>query len=594
MSSMLRASRHSGLLKLLKLWGLVFLLASSSPSWALGIGNVTGSPILGEPLNVIIPVYGSLDERVPDECVRSEVMIGENPLIGRVVKTKLLPPGHKSVLFRVQVSTYVRIDEPLVSISVIVGCTAPLTKQFLMFVDPPASVIQSVTISPSSTQGSAISPAPDSRDPESAKVLPSHSNTKPASRQNRPSRQPVLPPLDPTILAVQATNSPPKAPSGSTRKASAKATIESNQAAAKTSGPRLSLEAPSLDPAKGPEFANIERDADYAAQLAKLTELEQILAQIKAESEAARPSTESLQAELQDSQKKLEEERKKLQLAENELERERQRKNEQPVIVWVLGGIVIILGATLGLMLWNQRRNPGSFLNDHESRLSGLGEAPHSFLNSVQPPSALSVATHPTVNNPPKPLVTAVEISEVTESQLNAHFNPINPLHETAPDELIDLEQQTDFFMALGQEQMAIDLLNSHIQGPHSGNPRPYLKLLEILISKNDRISYEQLRLSFLRQFNGHIPNWGEPQTNGKHLEEYTEVSQTLASAWHTPATALKLLSGYLFKSNVPVDSFDLPAYRELLLLQAVAKDLLNHAEPSAANIGGVPSLESN
>ena len=568
-------------LRRLRLLGLGFLLVSSSPLWALGIGNVTDTPVLGEPLNVIIPIYGSPDEQLPAECVRSEVVIGESPLIGKLVKTQLLPPGQKSVLFRVQVSTSVKIDEPLVSVSVTVGCHSPINKQFLMFVDPPASITRSTIISPSSTQGTAMIQASQSDQSKTGSVTPP-SATSPPPRKPSPKplnrRQP--PPLDASSLAVQAAKSDPKVIPESARKASSKATIENDAPPAKINKPRLSLENPHIDPSKGVSSSNLDRDPDYAAQLAKLAELEQILAELKAQKEANKASTDNLQAQWQNSEKKLEEERKKLRLVENELERERQRKNEQPLIVWVLIGIVIVLGATLGLMLWNQRRNPKSFLREHETHLSALGDAPHSFLNSAQPQSAVSASVHQTLPTPKEPVVAEIEISEITESQLNHQFHPAKPLQETATDtsdELIDLEQQADFFIALGQDHMAIDLLNGHIQDAHSSNPRPYLKLLEILVSKNDHAAFEKLQLEFLRRFNARIPDWGEPQNDGKSLENYPQISLNLISHWPTPDAVLKLLNSYLLKIDGQIESFDLPAYQELIFLQAVAKDLLKH-----------------
>jgi hypothetical protein len=51
---------------------------------------------------------------------------------------------------------------------------------------------------------------------------------------------------------------------------------------------------------------------------------------------------------------------------------------------------------------------------------------------------------------------------------------------EMAVEELIDLEQQAEFFVVLGQDEAAIDLLNGHIDSSGDASPLPYLKLLEI------------------------------------------------------------------------------------------------------------------
>ena len=44
----------------------------------------------------------------------------------------------------------------------------------------------------------------------------------------------------------------------------------------------------------------------------------------------------------------------------------------------------------------------------------------------------------------------------------------------------MDLEQQVDFFMVLGQQEAAVDLLVGHIRNTGGTSPVAYLKLLEI------------------------------------------------------------------------------------------------------------------
>ena len=51
---------------------------------------------------------------------------------------------------------------------------------------------------------------------------------------------------------------------------------------------------------------------------------------------------------------------------------------------------------------------------------------------------------------------------------------------ELSVEELLDLEQQADFFIALGQEDAAVDLLMSHLRSAGGQSPLPYTKLLEI------------------------------------------------------------------------------------------------------------------
>ena len=60
-------------------------------------------------------------------------------------------------------------------------------------------------------------------------------------------------------------------------------------------------------------------------------------------------------------------------------------------------------------------------------------------------------------------------------------------------EELIDLEQQAEFFVVLGQDEAAMALLESYIEN-NGKSPLPYLQLLEIHQRRGDRASYEALR----------------------------------------------------------------------------------------------------
>ena len=144
---------------------------------------------------------------------------------------------------------------------------------------------------------------------------------------------------------------------------------------------------------------------------------------------------------------------------------------------------------------------------------------------------------------------------------------------EVSVEELIDLEQQADFFLVLGQDDSAIDLLVGHIR--HSGgvSPLPYLKLLEIYRRRGATDSYERTRTRFNQRFNAHAPIWDDALKPGRHLDDYPQVMATIQRAWPEPPRALSALEGMLMRQD-DGEAFDLPAYREVLVLYAVARDL--------------------
>jgi hypothetical protein len=142
-------------------------------------------------------------------------------------------------------------------------------------------------------------------------------------------------------------------------------------------------------------------------------------------------------------------------------------------------------------------------------------------------------------------------------------------------EELIDLEQQAEFFIVLGQEEAAIDLLVDHLRSTGGGSPMPYLKLLEIYRRRGDREAYERTRalqppLQRLCARLGRRPA-GRPFAGG--LPQHRRRGCSMA--WPSPIDAMAELESLLFRKTRG-ELFDMPAYRDVLFLYSLARDLLD------------------
>jgi hypothetical protein len=144
-------------------------------------------------------------------------------------------------------------------------------------------------------------------------------------------------------------------------------------------------------------------------------------------------------------------------------------------------------------------------------------------------------------------------------------------------EELLDLEQQADFFIALGQEDAAVDLLMAHLRSAGGQSPLPYTKLLEIYKRQEDRAAYERTRARFNRRFNAYAPDWDTGPAAGRVLEGYRDTIEQIQGAWIAPIDAMAILEALLFRRDESSELFDLPAYRDVLLLYAIARDLWQH-----------------
>src|SRR5206468_1497033 len=117
-------------------------------------------------------------------------------------------------------------------------------------------------------------------------------------------------------------------------------------------------------------------------------------------------------------------------------------------------------------------------------------------------------------------------------------------------EELIDLEQQADFFIVLGQEEAAIDLLMGHVRSSGGASPMPYLKLLDIYRRRSDREAYARIRERFNRRFNAYAPEYESDPRDGRTLERYAPVMARLQAVWPTPNKAMDLLQSLLFRRD--------------------------------------------
>ncbi|HSM21801.1 MAG TPA: hypothetical protein VK876_06295, partial [Rubrivivax sp.] len=166
-----------------------------------------------------------------------------------------------------------------------------------------------------------------------------------------------------------------------------------------------------------------------------------------------------------------------------------------------------------------------------------------------------------------------------SERSTTAPLAAVSPAHEgrdVSIEELIDLEQQAEFFVVLGQDDAAIDLLVEHLRQTGGVSPLPYLKLLEIYRRRDDRDAYERTRSRFNRRFNAYAPDWHADLKAGRSLEDYPRVMGWLQHVWPRPIDAMAELEALLFRKDGG-ELFDLPAYAEVLFLYALARDVLDH-----------------
>jgi len=154
---------------------------------ALGFAPVEPSTPLGQPLDHVIGVQLEAEEALNPECVAAEVLVGETRLAPAMVRARLERSGGTPVL---RVRTLVPVDEPLVAVTLSLGCPVRLQRRFVIFADPVggAAPIAPLVSSPSAQMRGGAPPSPPFALRARCLASPAHGQGLPA-----PDRQRKLP-----------------------------------------------------------------------------------------------------------------------------------------------------------------------------------------------------------------------------------------------------------------------------------------------------------------------------------------------------------------------------------------------------------------
>jgi pilus assembly protein FimV len=563
---------------------LLALLLQASHAKALGFGNASGLTALGRPLAFSVSLRFEPGELIEPACVAADVDVGDRRLPPDQVVARLVRDGATGER-RIRVSTSVPVDEPSLTVTVRAGCPPRLTRGFVVFADPPHTLPHMADASgpaDEAVEGGGSNPGPfgAAAAPASAPVAAAPRRPARPARSAPASRAAALPNASaPPADAGARSTSPPVA-----RKAPAPAPARS-RAPERPQRPVLQLDAPEDDerstptPEPATASASAVMPATDAAELARR-------AQDEARLKALEASVQQLLAERRTKDQALDALQARVRAAE-------QARYANPVTYALAALCLLLAGAVVGLFLLRRRdqaraawwtaeaaraAEPESLLKpepaDDWSSPAKLGDGPALDLRPRRPPVAAPVAPEGSAGIAP----TAAAAVDSTSGADLADGGLRRPM---SAEELIDLEQQVEFFVVLGQDEAAIDLLMGHVRSTSGVSPLPYLKLLEIYRRRDEREPYERIRERFNRRFNAYAPEWGVDPESGNSLEGYPDVLGRVQGVWQSPADAMAILDRLLFRREAG-PTFDVPAYRELLFLYGISRDLAERDVPAS------------
>lgn len=580
------------------------LLCSAMESSALTLGRARGAALLGQPFQMTVPVQLAADEDGSGLCFEADVFYGENKQEGsRVSVSAERNASGQPTTVRIQARA--PVDEPVVSVYLRSGCGVSTSRRYVLLADlasevtPPAPGVAPLVRSPlvavpvAPTTAPAVAPA----DPvmRSSAVLPSAG--KPAATVRKAAPRAEVPPPSNKVV------------SGKSRLKLTPLDLSQDWDPALKSSSEL-LAPPVEDVQKRLAAAALWKSLNLTPEevlrdAARLQGLEQNVGKLTEQ-------TAQNQRQMQD--------------LVGRLEKSESEKYANPVIFGLLG-ILLALGGGM-LWFWRKLRNAGDapWWSGQESAMPTppVRETTAQDIAPVQvPPSepALPVAA-PAAPALRTQAVARVPTAVLADIDIDLHLDDLAPspapqppldrpssrmmgLRDFSPSmsgtlrsintqEMLDVRQQADFFMTLGQYDEAISLLEHNIADHAESNPLVYLDLLKALHTLSRKEAFDRYSEEFNALFTGQVPPYAQFNQPGRGLEAYPELCAHIASVWPSRA-ALDFIEKCLVRErDAAVDvRFDLEAFRDLLLLHALVTRLSGEVSSGVAPFSAAKPSEA-
>lgn len=574
------------------------LLCSATSSSALTLGRVRGAALLGQPLELTVPVQTTGDEDASGLCFEADVFYGDKPQdVNRIVVTnEASRMGGGTV---VRVIAYAHVDEPVVTVYLRSSCGHQTMRRYVLLADLASEVESTLIHSTSDSESALVSAQPATvksvgrgraGSTDAGKTAHSAISETGKSSSTHQTTRSVLQP----VAAV--SNSKP----------SARGTVAGQ--------PRLKLAildlAQDLDPTLKisnelvfPLFDDVKKREEAKVLWRALnTSPEDVL------------SGGGRVQDMENSVKLLQEQTSKNRLAMLELAGRLEKVQSQRYfnpLIYSLIALLVASGAALAYG-WSRWRSAGLgsapwWRNQNSEEFAAARE-----LDSVLQDEPLQAGVKPvetldaTFTRNPVASLTEVDIdlqlaesafsdlgktapfqsekssdlsasSSKEDACVHRNLTPKVPgsAREVNSQEMLDTRQQADFFMTLGQYEDAIHVLEGCIQEGGEPSPLAYLDLLKIFHTLSRKADYDRYRAQFNQLFTGCVPEFPSFHDGGSGLEDYPDVCEQIVALWPSKE-ALEYIGKCLVRTQEHgfVQEFKLEAYCDLLMLHGVMKQL--------------------
>lgn len=554
------------------------LLLFGSTVHALGLGNIGVQSALGQPLLASIGLLGTDSNALTGACVKVRV----ESLNGVSLASPQLTITRSKSSSSLTLTSRQVINEPVANIIVEAGCASPVRRSYQVLFDPPI-----FSIAPSEFAPDRLSSA--DRDPVSAAVpndLVKRKAAVPAASTARTRNKPVPAPVAKKPAAPGLAGTLNLASSKSSASDVLRLSSDDDNVVS-----RLMLSSALTLPtdAKNQPLSEETRLAqrEFAALL-KGEDPRASIDALRAQDAALRTQMAALQRQNSENQAAL------IAL-----------QAKSSMTNWLAGLLVLCLIA-IGWLVWRLRAFTRKDNDDvawwkasqRDQEKQGAAQFTSEQSNaSYQSRSLISAASPVATEGADAGITTDAEMPG-TQNTLVAQAgvglpedagsaNQRQSANAFKVEEISDVTQEAEFWISLNNPKRAIEILEPYTEGIHPDSPVPWLYLLDLYREVGEPEKYNGLRERFARLFNARIPLYGDPELASQTLEDFPHLLERICKLWNTGDIVPFLQSLLVDDRDGARAGFDLPLYRDILLLLGIAleKKRLNQLEAPLVGI---------
>jgi hypothetical protein len=268
-----------------------------------------------------------------------------------------------------------------------------------------------------------------------------------------------------------------------------------------------------------------------------------------------------------------------------------QAQGDRKLAALLVAGLGVVLLLLLAWMGWRWHRvrqleRVGQWFDAHgdsvEAHLPTTPETAAAGGHVGAPAVAAGAAIAPAagkVRGPAAPAVAARASAWGSGDEFQASRG--GTLRMVGVQELIDVHDKADFFLSIGETNQAVAVLDAHVHDQVETGALAWLDLLDLYHSLGRRVEFERLRGEFRQRFTVQVPDFEHFDQPTASLENYSRALSRIVALW--PARrVLDVIEESIFrKPGLPgAEPFSLEAYRELVLLFHIARDMAPEEQP--------------